>query len=116
MKNQYLIFRIETQLYAIDCSKFDLEPTQINKVIKEKNNSSVTDSKILYKSKEVRVLDLGKLFNKKSLKKFDGLIFCSKNEKAIAIKFEGFFKYKKSLVDCILLESDFIEEYMSIPV
>jgi len=113
MEQKYLIFKIGSRNYAIE-RHFDLElePTQINRTTKTKVDSLIET--ILYKGKEIKVLDLGKIFDDKKVKKFDGLIFCSIENKSIAIKIEGIYTNSDFIrKDFIVLKKDLIESYLT---
>jgi chemotaxis signal transduction protein len=98
----YLQFRIGEKEVAIESTDgYTILPTLINKISTISNpQTQYQDGYINYRGKMIEVLDLAPLFEQPKLKKFDGLIFVYKDDKAVAIKFEGFHKKTATADDC----------------
>jgi len=88
---KYITFFINDETVGIKYSpSYLIEETHINKTF-------LNNGYINYKGIKVPVIDTGKIINDKPLKKFDGLVFITTNEKIIAFKTEGFFKYESNV-------------------
>lgn len=96
---EYLVFKIHDKLIAAPItSDYDLEATQINKIltVHHRKNKFIKGA-INYKGNLINVIDISPLYKKRSLGKFDGLIFVNRRGLSFAIKFEGFFQKKDSI-------------------
>ena len=96
MEEKYIAFKVGEDTYSIKLKENVLiEPTQINKVSKDKVSKK---HYLEFKSNIFEVIDLSMINRKKSLKKFDGLILVTKKDgRRYAFKFEGFFSYCNKL-------------------
>jgi len=96
---EYLVFKIHDKLIAAPItSDYDLEATQINKILTvHHRKNKFTKGAINYKGNLINVIDISPLYKKRSLGKFDGLIFVNRRGLSFAIKFEGFFQKKDSI-------------------
>ncbi len=92
MEEKYIEFKVGEDVYSIKLKDHaSVEPTQINKVSKDKETKK---SYLEFKNNRFEVVDLSMINKNKLLKKFDGLILITeKNGKRYAFKFEGFFSY-----------------------
>jgi len=87
---KYLTFFVNDKKIGIKYS-YLIELTHINKTFTKDGNEFIN-----YKGKDILVLDTGMIIDNKPLKRFDGLIFITINNKIIAFKAEGFFKYENN--------------------
>jgi len=83
---RYLTFSVNNEKVGIKYSiDYLLEETHINKVFTGNEGEYIH-----YKGNIIQVYDSGTILQNKPLKKFDGLLFITKNNKTIAFKIEGF--------------------------
>ena len=97
---KYIIFKIGEKDVAIPYSlEYGLEPTLINKITSISNKKNKLISGVInYKGKVFDVLDISSMYKLPPLKKFDGLIFVTREGKlGFAIQFEGFYKIVNEL-------------------
>lgn len=93
---KYLTFLINKETVGVKYSdKYELEQTHINKVFIDDLGGEF----IQYKGDKIPVYDTSTLLGLEPLKKFDGLLFVHINEKTLALKTEGFFKFSNSVED-----------------
>lgn len=104
----YVQFRIGEKDVAIEKKKgYEVFPTLINKISSLSNpQTQYLDGYINYRGKVIDVLDLAPLYEQPKLKKFDGLIFLYKDDRAVAIKFEGFHKISNDPIGCDVIDVD----------
>ena len=94
----FINFFVNEVPLSLDLDEYKIETTYINKITQEVDNNNIIDGTVIFKRKNVNVFDLGPLYNKSKMKKFDGLIFILDDvgDPLFAIKFEGFFKKETS--------------------
>lgn len=89
----YLIFKLIDKHYALELDEsFEIEPTQINKIVSINKRKKTYAGEINYRNEVIDVYDISRKLSKEDMKKFDGLIFFKIDERKFAIKFNGFYK------------------------
>ena len=105
--DKYIIFKLGQKEIAIkENNEYNLEPTLINKITTDKELEDPLTGHIIYKNKKIKVFDISYFVNEPKLKKFDGLIFISYNNKEYAIQYEGFYKITNNLNNDLELKID----------